>query len=211
MVPQLRQHAIGHFSRIIPKKFDDIWKAESNTQVFGKEPPHPFELISLFREFQLTRFLPWAFYMACMTVPNELVSGGIHGQNVWGKFVNMAPEDSRAVLRGWIYLCQENRDIRRNTVNSGAEDCSSDECDDTLHGAWLDTINDDVESDVMKRWGLFNQLLGDPDELEELSDKVPLPCEECKDEWLAEEEESRRQVWDKLPEIFSLPPWDELQ
>ena len=210
MVDPLRQQAVEHFSRIIPQQFDETGKKERYSKVFGDDSsfPHPFELVSLFRQCQLTRFLPWAYYMACKEGFEVLLSGGISRQN---QVIHMSEEDTRVALRGWKQLRDGTLNIRRTTVMSRAPNCESGPCNDMLRMAWLDTVFHHVRSDSLERWKPLN-LLVRYQEITSGPSSLTLqgitPCQMCAAFWLKEEVQRRRKVWDTLPLTFGLPPWE---
>ena len=209
MVAPLRQQAIEHFSRIIPQQLDEIGKQEGYNHVFGhnSSSPHPFELVSLFRQCQLTRFLPWAYYMACKEGFDALLSGGTSLHKGEGQVIHMSEGDTRVALRGWKKLRDDTLNIRRTTVMSRAPNCESGPCNDMLRMAWLDTVFHHVRSDSLERWKPFQLLVryhGPPS----LTQRGITPCRRCAAFWLKEEAQRRGKVWDNLPLTFGLPPWE---
>ena len=209
MVTPLRRLAIDHFSRIIPTRFDAIGTEENYTQVFGDDPPHPFALVTLFRECQLTWFLPWAFYLACKEGFDKLVIGDSHN----GQDIHMSEEDRRITLLGWKKLRDDTLKIRRTTVMFRAPNCKSGDCNDTSRMSWLDTVFHRVKSDSLEQWKLFNLLAHFDEratgEAQNLRDIIPCPI--CVASWLVMEKQGRERVWSNLPQYFALPLWEILQ
>jgi hypothetical protein len=202
MVAPLRRQAIEHFSRIIPTKFDEVAKERSYEQVFGDDSPHPFALVSLFRECQATYFLPWAYYLACRKSFEQLVSGASHK----GRAIHLSEEDRRVALLAWKKLRDTTLAIRRTTVMSRAKTCKLGECNDSLRMLWLDTAFYAVRSDTMEQWKLFNLLAQSAGSTQEIR-----PCSDCVASWLTLEKKRREEIWDNLPKTFGLPTWEELR
>ena len=209
MVAPLRRLAIEHFGRIIPSGFDAIGTEESHGQVFGDAPPHPFALVALFRECQVTYFLPWAFYLACKEGFDKLVTGASHN----GQAVYMSDEDRQIALLGWKKLRDDTLEIRRTTVMSHAPTCKLGECNNTLRMSWLDTAFYRVKSDSLEQWKLFSLLArydgpttGQVRQLRDIA-----PCAMCSASWFVLEKQGRKKVWNDLPGYFGLPLWEVLQ
>ncbi|KAF8516077.1 hypothetical protein JB92DRAFT_2810425 [Gautieria morchelliformis] len=210
MVEPLRRQAIEHFSRIIPTKFDEIGNKECYKKVFGDDPPHPFALVSLFRECQIPYFLPWAFYLACNQGFEKLVDGASHND----KPIHLSEADRRIALFGWKRLRDSTLRIRRTTVMSRATHCKQGACNDSLRMCWLDTAFYAVRSDAMEQWKLFNLLarygettVGSPlPNLREIT-----PCSSCVASWSTREKKGREDIWNTLPQTFGLPNWEELR
>ncbi|KAF8516079.1 hypothetical protein JB92DRAFT_2788526 [Gautieria morchelliformis] len=208
MVAPLRGQAIGHFSRIIPTKFD--YTRECYKKVFGDDPPHPFALVSLFRECQIPYFLPWAFYLACNQGFDKLVGGASHND----KPIHLSEADRCIALLGWKKLYDTTLHIRRSTVMSREMNCKQGACNDSLRMCWLNTAFHGVRSDAMEQWKPFGLLerydantVGTPlPNLPEIT-----PCSSCVASWSILEKKGRVGVWNTLPQTFGLPNWEELR
>ena len=212
MVAPLRRLAIEHFGRIIPSGFDAIGTEESHGQVFGDAPPHPFALVALFRECQVTYFLPWVFYLACKEGFEKLVTGVSHN----GQAVHMSDEDRPIALLGWKKLFDDTLEIRRTTVKSRAPTCKWGECDSTLRMSWLWLALHAVKigkSNSLEQWAKFSVLAcydgpttGQVRPLRKIA-----PCAVCSASWLVLEKQEREKAWNNVPGYFKLPPWEVLQ
>ncbi|KAF8579882.1 hypothetical protein K439DRAFT_1637529 [Ramaria rubella] len=205
MVSPLRQQAVEHFRRIIPKNMDDIGHTPNFKQVFGTDTPHPFELVTLFRECQITAFLPWAFYIACKEGFKALVCGAPSAQ---GETIYLSPEDNRVALLGWKSLDDENSKSRLKAIKSWAENCTEGFCNNVMRAAWVETSLHNCSSDALVLWGMF-KLLANSEDLDGVQENRP--CQFCAALWLKTAGDRRRRVWAGLPATFQLPPWEELQ
>ncbi|KAF8517281.1 hypothetical protein BU17DRAFT_49985 [Hysterangium stoloniferum] len=211
MVSQLRQQAIEHFRRIIPKDFHEIGKKQTNATVFGDDAPHPFELITLFRECQLMSFLPWAFYHACKEAGFQKL---VEGDSRDGKPIRLSDDDQRVALLAWKALRVSVQEIRCDTILSCAPDCKGG-CGDSVRLEWLKAGFYGSRSDALNQWGMFKLLATSRDDRarsltttgnnQDLS-KIQ-PCSLCSKSWLKKELEARQAVWACLPSFFELPPW----
>ena len=199
MVEPLRRQAIAHFALIIPLSLDDIGGRPSYDFVFGNDTPHPFELVSLFHECQITPALPWAYYMACRLGVDELLNGAVHN----GRAVQLTGEKSHIALKGWTVLRDDTLRIRRETVMRRSLNCTGGFCNDSMRLTWLNFIfTPETRTDPMGQWGPFESLTRSG------KDK---PCSECATTWLKSEKAARDKVWANLPQTFKLPPWEELE
>jgi hypothetical protein len=211
MVYPLRQQAIEHFRRIIPKDFNEIGKTESYTAVFGDDTPHPFELLTLFRECQLMSFLPWAFYHACKEAGFQKL---VEGDSRDARTIRLSDDDQRVCLLAWKALRGAAQAIRCDTILSYAPDCKMGRCGDSARLAWLETGFYGSRSDALHQWGMFKLLATSRDGRSPTStgnnqdfSKIQ-PCALCSESWLKSELGRRQAVWARLPSFFELPPWE---
>jgi len=216
MVDPLRRQTIEHFSRLIPKSFEEVGKEESYRQVFGEEDtPHPFTVLSLFRQCQLTPFLPWAYYMACSEGFKALVNGDTHK----GALIRLKSEDNRIALNGWKRLCDKNRDIRSTVIISRPPACKDAACAHEARLAWMEGAYWHIRSDVLSQWGMFKMLASSRPPQSPLPAnnqavqrlRGASPCPVCVDSWLAQEKTMRVEAWTELPSYFGLPAWENMR
>ncbi|GJJ09971.1 hypothetical protein Clacol_004196 [Clathrus columnatus] len=207
----LRRKAMRHFQRIIPQTYNDIGQKESFDEVFGPDKlewPHPFQLISLFRECRLRLFLPWTYYIACSLLGFE---------NLVVQYDNGNPnaKDTGIALLGWRSLCAITRNIRNAVIMFSAQDCRADSyCNDAMRLAWMRKAADSVGCQAMAQWGLFTFLAGGTGGLKDEKDFIfnnGRPCLLCTKMWLKQEEDARAAIWSQLPRIFEFPDWKTLQ
>lgn len=208
MVESLREQAIRHFGRVIPKNFDEIGKIESYKDVFGEDHiPHPFTIHTLFRQCQLIPYLPWLFYMAC----NEGFYQLVNGVTYHGETVRLKGDDYRIALSGWKRLYDKTRTIRISTILSRGQGCAEDICTHQIRLSFAETATYHIRSDTLSQWGMFKMLAAGVHTSPRRSGGNLAPCQSCVDLWLRTEKADRQQVWDDLPSYFDLPPWDELK
>ncbi|GJJ09972.1 hypothetical protein Clacol_004197 [Clathrus columnatus] len=204
MVQSLRQQAIRHFGRIIPPSYDELNKVEKYSQVFGTNPsdrPHPFQLLSLFRECQLAWYLPWQYYVVCAYGIEELVEGAIMSN---GKKIHLDAFDSQVAILGWNTLCTMSRNIRKLTIVSSAQKCQAKSpCNDTMRLVWMGQAAGPIDSEALSQWDWLASLTG--------KTITWRPCKACTQVWLMSERDARAAVWLKLPSIFKLPDWESLK
>ncbi|KIJ32817.1 hypothetical protein M422DRAFT_52680 [Sphaerobolus stellatus SS14] len=215
MVDPLRHQTIEHFRRLIPKSFEDIGKEQSYKQVFGEEnPPHPFTVLTLFRQCQLTTFLPWAFYTACNEGFKALVNGDTHD----GAVIRLKTEDNRIALNGWKRLCDKTRQLRSSVILSRPPTCKDATCANEARLAWLDGAYWHIGSDVLSQWGMFKLLATSSkptqspgrNSIQDQKIRGTRPCDLCTEAWLRQERELRVEAWTELPSYFGLPAWEDM-
>ncbi|GJJ09978.1 hypothetical protein Clacol_004203 [Clathrus columnatus] len=213
MAHSIRKQVIEQFKHVIPQSFGEVGHTKSYTQVFGSDEPqpHPFQLLSLFRECKLMSFLPWTYYTVCSLGFEKICQGDTTHD---GKEIRLDADDTRIALLGWKTLCQMTHDIRRLAINSNF--CKTGSCsNDTMRLVWTQRATSTFQSEAMEEWEMFKVLAypGKPVE-KSLYDGYQFtlshgrPCGCCTMAWLKEEKKGRAKVWLQLPGIFGLPDWD---
>jgi hypothetical protein len=206
MVSSFRQKAIEHFRRVIPRDLSEVKVEDNGINAFGNDPPHPFALVSLFSEFQLREFLPWAFYKACMEGFDALINGCM-----WkGTVIRMSEEDTRIALRGWKTLHDMNPSIQRFINLPRLPSCTSTQVCISLRTPWLLYGYQQEKCDVLEEWnylGFIDYLRKNMEE-QYLGEKPT--CSMCACLWIDLGKVHRRTIWINLPHSFALPDWGKL-
>ena len=130
----MRRRAIARLSRAFPTVFDEsnvgaathAMCREKGLQVFGSESPlpHPFTLISIFRDCAVEKFLPVAFYQVCEQGLDETFSG-VH---LRGKHICLSPKDIRVAVLGWRSLRNVDTTITFDVFAAPTKPCLGIEC-----------------------------------------------------------------------------------
>ncbi|KAF7297663.1 BTB domain-containing protein [Mycena kentingensis (nom. inval.)] len=195
-VDGLRARALAHLDAIHPTKFGD-WKKMPNpfSDEFNSGDGDPVGLLSDLRKLSLTWMLPVAFYRAC----------DLETTTILHTAQEISAEDGQRALTGLRRLeGQENAAVLdflwEPSVIAG--------CDDMLHCM--------TERLVARRqaltWGF--PLTGGylPLQIWVDTDWASLQaCNICCAYMHTAQEDAIRQFWNRLPEIFDLPSWEELE
>lgn len=148
------------------------------------------DVINLARECGLFRILPAAFARCCMYyTATDLLRGKTRPD---GSTANLSAEDRAICIIG------RDRLIKLQTEHFG---WLKNECDDRqcsrrrtsyLHKNWFEKAS----CIPFKQWApAWDSKL----------------CEDCKDSGKAAVAIGRQKIWDQLPSIFELPPWEDLK
>jgi len=200
MVSRLREKAVYHLCRLYPTSFDDMNPdhKDLSLEVFGTTsgPEHPIILVNLAQSSNLTKLLPWAYYSVIRWSFRDMVIGHkCHD----GTTVHLSDHDKQKCLLGFESLMSTQHANIKN-IFAGP----SPRCQGSVNN--IDCVSG--ISDALKR-ALDEHGTGLIAPLGPLRRKVNA-CEKCLQNIRHLDLELRKKVWDKLPEVFDLPPWSQL-
>ncbi|KAJ7155206.1 hypothetical protein C8R46DRAFT_911049 [Mycena filopes] len=200
-VDVLRKRALVHLSSAFPTTLFG-WDTRFTRQTwFFTEWSFHFEAISLARQTSALWILPTAFYHASTAIDIGQIMMGIEGCDV-------TPTDAIACTRGRRFL--------DTTANYNVLDFL---CSPTVHGCESpDACSSGQREGYIRAedWRKYDPGMGlepcapleiwDDDDFEELE-----VCNVCKSHFKSVHQLARQAVWDRLPALFELPSWAELE
>ncbi|KAJ7127282.1 hypothetical protein C8R43DRAFT_700116 [Mycena crocata] len=210
-VDYLRRRALIHLSsghRSTLSDWDEIDHEAGEGDLSFKIPSWPWPMdsasriyiVQLAREIDAPWLLPIAFYrvsvgFAMGTLGKEV----FHGTPYNGVPASLSAQDQDSFVKGHNIQIQCTGDILRFLSHPPHIDCctSSRQClEDRLR------VIDDFQEIVRDQLDVWEE--DDWDRFEEL-------CDTCRQTLRKTHTAARQAFWDKLPEIYDLPPWEELE
>ncbi|KAF7353937.1 hypothetical protein MVEN_01080000 [Mycena venus] len=209
-VEYLRRRALVHLSCRYPTTLAecDAVEVAKTIPLSWKRPTsdsYPVFLLLLLREVDAIWLLPYLFYVLGVKF-GELGMGAaiFHGAVYSGTAVGLSTKDQDAFLRGYFI----QRDSTRNEI---------------LRFLWspdrIEGCIDTVQC-LQKRLDLFKNTcttdwaqVSMPLHAWGAADWTSLPgiCPSCLAHCKKAQQDARQAFWDKLPEIYGLPPWEQLE
>ncbi|KAF7364232.1 hypothetical protein MSAN_01082800 [Mycena sanguinolenta] len=207
-VDYLRRRALVHLSSRFPTTLSECDALETNTAPFAtwkrpKNGSHRIFLMSLFREVDAIWFLPYTFYLLGSNF-GRLGSDIFHGAVYNDTTVGLSREDQDSFLRGYFI----QRDSLRNEIlrflwsTDKIQDCTNTaECLQIRLNAFKLTCTSDWAAIANAPLHAFK----------EKWIKDSGMCPSCLAYCMKAHHDACQAFWDKLPKIYGLPRWEQLE
>ncbi|KAF8496916.1 hypothetical protein JB92DRAFT_2988857 [Gautieria morchelliformis] len=198
MIGPLQEKAIEHLCRIYPTKFVDMESDHKSirNEVFGSAsdaPEHPILLLNLVRSCQVAKLLPWAYYAVVRWSFRDIVAGHTLPDR---SVARLSSEDMHTCLLGFeTLLTTQHANIKQLFRGPGSKCSSHSSCSDGIAEAYTRALEEHGTGLVAP--------------LGPLRRKVNA-CDRCVASIKRVDLEQRQEVWNQLPSVFGLPPWNEL-
>ncbi|KAJ7154931.1 hypothetical protein C8R43DRAFT_884956, partial [Mycena crocata] len=188
-VEYLRRRALLHLATSLPSSlpdYDDISKIRTFS-IHHKQFPR----LTLVQDLGLTWAMPWALYAASCGTVEDIIDGRLSD----GTLETLPPSFQRTCLiaRARLVIAQQH-DIYRS-LRTPADDCGSPEVCNRRRLRMIESVTKQQK-------------------LNPVGAKLPTPtatlCEACFEKATETYDAARQKVWDSLPGLFGLPPWDDL-
>jgi len=173
--------------------------------VLAKTDGSTLNLVTLFRECGLDKFLPWIFYeMTFRLLPGEIIA------------IESLPNEIKAQLfQGKGRFEREYRRRYRKVFELGEEEAVHMQCNERTRYHWLNWMGDTYDNRAALCILDSPPLIKSEDGTVELVQPAELdrwqPCYACGNTWISESLQVRRELWDRLPGYFGLDNWDVLK
>jgi hypothetical protein len=198
-IVQLRRDAMKLLSAHFPSTLEryDEFKAKGCIPTVDWEGTLWFDVINLARETNTFSILPAAFLMVCNSFDIDEILDGIERED--GVSL-LSIHDQKVILRGWHKLIQIQFEETfqwmtlksRNACFVNCRKCSK---------ARRDILDQEFDRSTPSCRAL---------DAWDSSWEMDETCESCDGVCKGKHDLGRAKIWDKLPSIFDLPPWDKL-
>ncbi|KAJ4477208.1 hypothetical protein J3R30DRAFT_3483321 [Lentinula aciculospora] len=191
----LRKRALLHVQSTYPSNLN-AWKRRETHRSIPPIDNSPFAILPLVREFELDWALPAVLYCLCSYDITQIVDG----VNFKTQPITLDEEDKRKVLIGRAELVHLQTKLSFACLRSTPHpDCPSPvDCAEQFR-KWLNHVSS---------WNIADPL----DYLDENWDTLEGDlCLACFTRLKSDTEETQREIWGQLPQIFGLPLWAELK
>jgi hypothetical protein len=198
MIGPLQEKAIDHLCRIYPTRFEDMEADHKSlrNEVFGSAsdaPEHPILLLNLVRSCQATKLLPWAYYAVVRWSFRDMVAGHTLPD---GSVARLSSEDLHTCLLGFeVLLTTQHTNLKQLFRSPGSRCDSYSSCSDAISEAYTRALEEHGTGLVAPLGALRRKVSA---------------CDRCVGYIKRVDLEQRKMVWARLPNVFGLPPWNEI-
>ncbi|KAJ7174763.1 hypothetical protein C8R46DRAFT_990820 [Mycena filopes] len=197
-VDVLRKRALAHLASVYPRTLF-AWDNPFYAWEYSN-PRFHLEAISLARQTSALWILPIAFYRASTTIDIREIMTGIEG-------CTLTPADAVACVQGLRFLdTTATSEVLDFLWSPEVDGCGSAECEQGR-------LDGRIEAELWRRYDHRTKSRPDsPLEMWEDDHFAELEvCGVCKPPLRSAHALARKVIWDRLPGIFDLPSWTELE
>lgn len=181
----------------IPANWADMAAGPLPTWKFVTQPDIWFELVLFARATGLLSILPYTLYVCCAMHPSE-IKGGIKRED--GTMACLSKDDQITCLAGWQIILTEQMNTTYTWVDTNPhhdDPFASKKCSLIRQKSKMDLLNPPTIAGLYT----FDAAAFDLNNL----------CSICLAQAEAMHNTGREELWEKLPSLFDLPPWEELK
>lgn len=179
------------FARGYHTRFCDYLSAEEDDNAIFAREPHPNKVLNLLLECGFSRFLPFAYYKVCATTSSIF--------DAW-EDNRLSLESLQTASEGFIRLQKEKYDAAKTTLSNSSE-CTCTQLQKIqvalMKEAWMEAAFD--MENPRDFWTFTGEDVPDVDW-----------CGACNADCDQNLEAIREDMWQDLPAIFGLLPWEDL-
>ncbi|KAF8584677.1 hypothetical protein K439DRAFT_1410929 [Ramaria rubella] len=205
IVPTLRSRVIAHFERVIPTSFEKMVTPGPKTEfdkMFGSTAlpgkPLTVDILELFRECGVEKLLPWAFHY---------VAGLAFASDGETEVLYVTNDEDRAVLdkalpRLHLMHFRHLGEIYGRNSDACLENHKCQQSTSTLLQTLMEDLCHPFDSRRVTQ-SVFSEWLRSIDQWK-------ATCKVCSEHRAQKLQAAQKELWNALPEMFSLSPWEVL-